>query len=168
MEFFLPSLFILVLAGIVIFVVLPRFAPAVLAGLALLLLAIGVYQHAKFFESEYRLSTWQDSLVAYSPYIMIGGLLVVLLFFLLYLLPGRQAKMPEGANTLQLPPANTATNVVTEAVNNTMRNMANAAGVNVKNMPAGNAGNGGNTGNGGRNNGGNYRRNNLGFPPSQV
>lgn len=165
MEFFLPSLFILALAAIVVFVVFPKLAPTVLAGLALLLLAIGVYQHAKFFESEYRLSTWQDGLVAYSPYIMIGGLLLVVLFFLLYLLPGRAPNMPQIPNQLELPPANTATNVVTEAVNNGIRNAANVAGVNVKNVPAGNYGN-----NQARNNG-NVRRNfgnTLGFPPSQV
>jgi ABC-type transport system involved in multi-copper enzyme maturation permease subunit len=165
MEFFLPSLFILALAAIVVFVVFPKLAPTVLAGLALLLLAIGVYQHAKFFDSEYRLSTWQDGLVAYSPYIMIGGLLLVVLFFLLYLLPGRAPSMPDIPNQLELPPAKTATNVVTEAMNQGIRNVANIVGLNVKNQPAGN-----NLGNQVRNNG-NVRRNfaaTLGFPPSQV
>jgi hypothetical protein len=162
MEFFLPSLFILAFAAIVVFVVFPKLAPVVLAGLALLLLAVGVYQHARFFEAEYRLSTWQDGLVAYSPYIMIGGLLLVVFFFLLYLLPGRSPSLPEIPTQLELPPANTATNVMTQAVNNGIRNVANAVGLNVKNT------------NGGNNN----RRNNqalgfpanltLGFPASQV
>ena len=162
MEFFLPSLFIIALAAIVVFAVLPRFAPVVLAGLALLLLAMGLYQHATFFATEYRLSTWQDGLVAYSPYIMIGGLLLVLFLFLLYLLPGRAPSLPEIPTQLELPPANTATNLVTEAMNTGMRNVANVIGMNVKNVNA-NTGNRGANANFARN-----IRNTLGFPASEA
>jgi hypothetical protein len=142
MEFFLPSiLFLLVACGIVFFVI-PRFGPLVLAGISLVLLVLGIYNHYSLFQTEYRLSTWQSGMVAYAPFIMIGALVLAIILYLLYLVPlggnsNTGARLPPptpmGENTLKLPPPGTATNGLTEGIGNLMRKAAEVANVNVRN-----------------------------------
>ena len=141
MEFFLPSiLFLLVACGIVFFVI-PRFGPLVLAGISLILLILGIYNHYSLFQTEYRLSTWQSGMIGYAPFIMIGGLVLAIILYLLYLSPvgGANANIrspafsPIAENTLRLPPPGTATNGLTEGIGNLMRKAAEAANVNVRN-----------------------------------
>jgi hypothetical protein len=142
MEFFLPSiLFLLVACGIVFFVI-PRFGPLVLAGISLILLILGIYNHYTLFQTEYRLSTWQSGLIGYAPFVMIGGLVLAIILYLLYLVPSgantsirasSSSSSPLAENTLMLPPPGTATNGVTEGIGNLMRKAAEAANVNVRN-----------------------------------
>jgi hypothetical protein len=140
MEFFLPSiLFLLVACGIVFFVI-PRFGPLVLAGISLILLILGIYNHYTLFQTEYRLSTWQSGLIGYAPFVMIGGLVLAIILYLLYLVPSgantsirASSSSPLAENTLMLPPPGTATNGVTEGIGNLMRKAAEAANVNVRN-----------------------------------
>lgn len=140
MEFFLPSiLFLLVACGIVFFVI-PRFGPLVLAGISLILLILGIYNHYSLFQTEYRLSTWQTGLIAYAPFVMIGSLVVAIILYLLYLVPTGQKLSNQSstvnqlaANTLNLPPPGTATNGLTEGIGNIMRKAAEVANVNVRN-----------------------------------
>lgn len=135
MELFIPSVLILLLAAAVIFFILPRFGAATLAIISVALLAFGIYQHMNAFGTEYRLSTWQLGLVSYAPYIMVGGLLVVIAFYLLSISPLGKANgstasvidMPEMPTITEMPNANTATNVVTAGVNNALKGVANAA-----------------------------------------
>jgi hypothetical protein len=148
MEFFLPSiLFLLVACGIVFFVI-PRFGPLVLAGISLVLLVLGIYNHYSLFQTEYRLSTWQSGMIGYAPFIMIGALVLAIILYLLYMVPaggsgnnnaGARAASPNaspiGENTLRLPPPGTATNGLTEGLGNLMRKAAEAANVNVRNQP---------------------------------
>ena len=149
MEFFLPSiLFLLVACGIVFFVI-PRFGPLVLAGISLILLIMGIYNHYSIFQTEYRLSTWQSGMIGYAPYVMIGGLVLAIILYLLYMIPSGSNTNNRGvstssadsgnngvnANTLRLPPPGTATNALTENIGNIMRKAAEAANVNVKNQP---------------------------------
>jgi uncharacterized protein (UPF0333 family) len=82
MELFLPSLLIIVLAAIVVFAVIPRFAPITLTVIAILLLIFGVLHHYNLFYDEYRLSTWQTSSFV-APALVIG---VALFFILGYIL----------------------------------------------------------------------------------
>jgi ABC-type transport system involved in multi-copper enzyme maturation permease subunit len=146
MELFIPSVLALLLAAAVVFFVLPRFGPAVLAIVALILLAFGVYQHRSLFGSEYRLSTWQFDLIGYAPYIMVGGVLAVIAFYLISLSPLGRANttapaMPEVPTVAEMPPANTATNAVTAGVNNALKAAAATVGaVNAANKPANNKG----------------------------
>ena len=143
MEFFLPSiLFLLVACGIVFFVI-PRFGPLVLAGISLVLLILGIYNHYSLFQTEYRLSTWQSGMIGYAPFIMICGLVLAIILYLLYLVPSGGANSlvsspgasPSGNNTLNLPPPGTATNRLTEGIGNMMRKAAEAANMNVRNQP---------------------------------
>jgi hypothetical protein len=146
MELFLPSVLVLLLAAAVVFFVFPSLGPATLAIVSAVLLVLGAYQHWAQFGSEYRLSTWWLGLIAYAPYVMVGGLLVAIAIYLLYLLPANSQNstasvipMPTISN---MPSANSSTNPVTAGINralNTSMNLANK--MNTKT---------------------------LGFPPSQV
>ncbi len=114
MELFIPSLLaILIAAGIVMFL-LPRLSPVILGVVALIFLVLAAYQHYTFFGSEYQLSTWQLPLVNYGPYLMIGGLVLFLIFFIVNFIGTGQAsataplqKMNEAVNRVanQLPAA---------------------------------------------------------------
>lgn len=136
MELFIPSVLVLLLAAAVVFFVLPRFGAPVLALISVALLVFGIYHHINAFGTEYKLSTWHLGLVSYAPYIMIGGLLVVIGFYLLSISPLGKANagttapsMPEIPTIAEMPPANTATNVMTSGVNNALKAAGNVAGV---------------------------------------
>lgn len=139
MEFFLPSILVLLVAAAIVFFVIPRFGPLVLAVVSLVLLGIGIYNHYSMFQNEYRLSTWQLGAVAYAPYILIGAVILMIILYLTYLLPSGSAAPSSNAtananvkaNTINLPPPETATNVITEGANNAIRAAANLANVKV-------------------------------------
>lgn len=134
MELFFPSVIVLLLAAAVVFFLLPKFGPATLAIVSVILLAIGLYQHYKTFGTEYRFSTWQ--LVSFSPYFLVGGLLIVLAIFFLYTIPvgGNAAAEPavELPTIANLPSPNTSTNGVTEAINRSLTGAANLFNTNAK------------------------------------
>ena len=128
MELFLPSVIVLLIAAAIVFFLLPKFGPATLAIISAVLLVMGLYQHYSTFQTEYRLSTWQFT--AFSPYYLIGGLLVVLAIFFLYTIPvgtASQAEVPtiEMPTISNMPSANTSTNVITGAINRSLNNAAN-------------------------------------------
>jgi hypothetical protein len=143
MEFFLPSILVLLVAAAIVFFVIPRFGPLVLAVVSLVLLGIGIYNHYSMFQNEYRLSTWQLGAVAYAPYLLIGAVILMIILYLTYLLPSGSAASGNNtpananananvkANTINLPPPETATNVITEGANNAIRAAANLANVKV-------------------------------------
>jgi hypothetical protein len=84
MELFIPSLVVLVVAAVIIFLILPRLSPYILGVLAIAFLVAGVIQHYSMFPYEYRTSMISEALKQYSGFIMIGamifGLLVVLMW----------------------------------------------------------------------------------------
>ncbi len=82
MELFLPSLLIILLAAVVVFTVIPKFAPMTLTVIAIILLVLGVVHHYKLFKDEYRLSTWQTSSFI-APALVIGTALFFILGYLL-------------------------------------------------------------------------------------
>lgn len=169
MELFFPSVIVLLLAAAVVFFVFPRFGPATLAIISAVLLAFGLYQHYNTFGTEYRFSTWQ--LVSFAPYLLVGGLLVVIAIFLLYTLPVSAAAAANAGPTINLPsvdempPANTSTNMLTSGINKTLNTAANMFNMGNKknNNILNNLGNymPGFSNNNGRNKG-------LNFPFSQV
>ena len=138
MEFFLPSLVILILAGVTSFVIIPRMGPMIILVLSLALLAFGMYHHYKLFASEYRLSTWQDQLRFYAPGVAIAALVFFILIFVVSLFKGGQVpvpNMPSPAYTVSnstLSPAASILNTVTNAASTITDSITNAA-VTVKN-----------------------------------
>jgi len=140
MELFLPSLLLFLIAVIVIAFLLPRMSPLIIVLLSAGLLGVGIYHHFNIFWDDYKQSTWQDQLRAFAPGIMLILIILYVLYALLTVFTGGQVPVPSMPN-VELPSAETATNVVTETINNALQAV----------MPANNGrknnGNGGNTGN---------------------
>ena len=135
MELFLPSLLVLLIAAGIVFVALPRFGPATLAVLSLALLVFGVYQHMNTFGTEYRLSTWQTGFSGFTPFIMLGGIFIVMAIYLLFLSPfgGKNTavalpEMPELPSVEKMPSPESATNAVTEGINKGLQGLQGLAG----------------------------------------
>lgn len=143
MELFIPSLFAIVLAAIIVMYALPRLSPVVLGVIAIVLLVLAAYHHYTFFGSEYQISTWQLPLVQYAPYLMIGGLVLFMLFFIVNFIGtgNSQAAAPVAAmNESVNKVANTAVANVNTAMTNVGNALKNLTGNNkpANNKPAGN------------------------------
>jgi hypothetical protein len=82
MEFFLPSLIVLILSAVFVFFVIPRFAPIVLAVIAFLALVLGAYNHLQMFKMDYRMMTWQQGAATAAPYVLVGFIVLYILGFL--------------------------------------------------------------------------------------
>jgi len=83
MEFFIPGLLLFLVSILVTFLVIPKFTPLIVSILSIVFLSYGVYDHYKMFASEYRLSTWQESLKIYAPAIMIITILLYIIYAIL-------------------------------------------------------------------------------------
>ncbi len=141
MEIFLPSLIILVLLAFFIFLVLPRTGPMVLAVVCLIALIAAGMNHYTMFYSEYALSTWQYSLAAYTPWVILGFAFIFVISAAMFMFSGGDVKGAMNAVTTPMesiqeavansaaamPSAASATNVVTATLNRAM------------NAPAGNS-----------------------------
>lgn len=77
MELFLPSLFVLSLVAIVVFLVLPRFTPFVTVTICSSFLTLALYSHFKMYSNEYKnlmfLDTLKDNWI-FLIIVIIGGL----------------------------------------------------------------------------------------------
>ena len=120
-----------------IFLILPRMGSMVLAIASLLaLIAVGVHHYSQFY-TEYRLSTWQNSLTAYAPWVTLGFALIVMVSSIIFFVSGEetrgkianavstpmeaiQDKVAEAAAVM--PSAASATNAVTAGINNIIKN----------------------------------------------
>jgi len=133
MEFFIPGLAVLLLIAIIVFLVLPRIGAPILAILSLILLAYGLNNHMSMFYSEYRNSTWQDTLKVYAPFVIVGGLLLAVLGYMGFLFTtGSQSSLPASnipaiAGVMNATKTN-APNGIANAVVNTVGNVVNKVG----------------------------------------
>jgi hypothetical protein len=116
MELFLPSLFVFLLAAIVVIAVLPRFSPLIIVSLSIALLVAGTYHHFQVFWNEYRQSTWQDTLKIFAPTLILLAIFAYLLFVILSLFTGGAVPVPP-MPTVTMPDAETATNALTAGLN---------------------------------------------------
>lgn len=133
MELFIPSLFAIVLAAIIIMYLLPRLSPVVLGALALVLLILAAYNHYSFFGSEYQISTWQLPLIQYAPYLLIGGLVIFMIFFIINFIgtgPSNAAAPVAAMNESVNKVANNAVANTTSVVNTMINNVKNLTGMN--------------------------------------
>lgn len=132
MELFLPGLLILVLAALFIFLIVPRTGPMILAVVSLVALIGAGLHHYNLFSSEYALSTWQYGLTAYAPWIVLGLALLFIIAAISFIFSSPEAKanvMERVSTPMQaiqtavqesvatMPPASTATNPLTGALN---------------------------------------------------
>lgn len=161
MELYLPSLFVFLLATVVIVFFLPKLSPAIIATLAAGLLGVGIYHHFSVFWNEYKQSTWQDQLKLFAPGIMLAMIIIYVLFSILTIFTGGKVPVPSMPN-VELPPANTATNVVTSAINNVLQTVTpNSMKTNNNGNTANNRGNNKSGNETSGNNKGNNKGNNL-------
>ncbi len=120
MEFFLPSLLIVLLALGLIFAVFPQMGPFMLAIFAAIALVIAVRHHRSIFKQDYETMTWTTAAASAAPYVLVG---VVVLFGIGYLLflwgAGKPSSLP--APPMTIPPPETATNILTSAIGNGLK-----------------------------------------------
>jgi predicted PurR-regulated permease PerM len=116
MEFFIPGLLLFLVSILVTFLVIPRFTPLIVAILSIAFLSYGVYDHYKMFASEYRLSTWQESLKVYAPAIMIITILLYIIYAILAFFTSGSVPVPL---TPSITEANqsSVTNQITKSLN---------------------------------------------------
>jgi hypothetical protein len=117
MEFYLPSLFLILLAAIVAVAFLPRFTPIVLAVFASLCLVLAIYNHASLFTNEYNNMNWANmaSMAGLSPYIITTVVILLSIGYIIFLVSSGAApslSMP----SMAIPPPSTATNIVTRNI----------------------------------------------------
>ena len=121
MEIFLPSLIIFVLLGFFIFLILPRMGPLVLGIISLIALVAAGIHHYSLFHSEYKLSTWQYSLAAYTPWVVLAVSFVFVITAAMAMFSGPETKAAM-LNTISTP-----IEAVQEAVTNSYAAMPSAA-----------------------------------------
>ena len=115
MEFYIPSLFIMILAAIVALVVIPQFKPMILAMFATLCLILAIYNHASLFSNEYTNASWVSTGTLVVPYIIIMFVIVLSLGYIILLVSRGKAptlSMPSA----NIPPPESATNIMTRAI----------------------------------------------------
>ena len=111
MEFFIPGLLLFLVSIMITFVIVPRFTP-----LVIVFLSYGVYDHYKMFASEYRLSTWQQSLKIYAPAIMIMSIILFIIYAILAFFTKGSVPVPLLPNISE-PNENSATNQIIQSLN---------------------------------------------------
>jgi len=133
MELFIPGLFLFFLAIGISFFIIPKFTPLVVTILSIVVLVVAVRQHYKMFESEYRLSTWQESFKVYAPAIMIGAIILFIMYFILSIFTKGSVPIPNIPNIEAASP-DSATNQVVESLNQVANSISNTTSNIVSNV----------------------------------
>jgi hypothetical protein len=133
MDFFIPSLLVLLISAIVIFFLVPKLGPVTMLILSIALLLFAVMHHIKMYKSEYTLSTWPMLLSTYGPYIVLGTVLLFILFFIFSSYGGPSVPVPEVAGSPVVESANSIINSIKTAVNNTAVAVKNTVNGNFNN-----------------------------------
>ena len=133
MEFFIPGLLIFLVAIAIAVVVVPQMTPMIAAVLSIVFLAYGVYDHYLLFAPEYRLSTWQDGIKIYAPFIMLAGIILFVIYFIFAFFTGGEVPVPkiEMPAMPEMPTFNAIKNRMNNAVNN-VRNNTNTKSENTR------------------------------------
>jgi hypothetical protein len=142
MEFFIPGLFIFLIAVLVCFFLVPKATPMTAAILAIVFLTYGVYDHYQLFASEYKLSTWQEGLKIYAPFIMVGVIIMYSIYGMVAFFTGGAVpvpSMPDIPSMGNVPSLNQVSNQMT----NTFSNVADSIGNATSNIFSNNKGNNG-------------------------
>ena len=133
MELFIPGLIVFILAAIFIFLILPRLGTTVLVVACIIALIAAGINHYTMFYSEYSLSTWQNGMVLYAPWIILLLAFFFIIAAILFIFKGgdiSQITTPMAlvqtnvqASVENMPPASTATNPITAAINSGINSM---------------------------------------------
>lgn len=125
MEFFIPGVFLLLTSMLVTYLLVPHLTPFITAILSIVFLTFGVYTHYTMFESEYRLSTWQDGLKIYAPAVMIIAIILFIIYGIIALFTGVSVPIPS-LPEFEMPATNSITNSMRNVYNNVLNNIGNA------------------------------------------
>jgi len=125
MQLFFPSVLLVLIAFLIIFLIMPRFSPLVIVSISAVLLVAGTYNHFTTFWNEYQQSTWQNNLKLFAPGIFIALLLVYVFLAISSFFTGGSVPVPT-LPAIELPSAESATNPVTAAINSTMNGVNTA------------------------------------------
>jgi predicted PurR-regulated permease PerM len=133
MEFFIPGLFIFLIAVLISIFLAPKATPMTAAILAIAFLTYGVYDHYELFASEYKLSTWQEGLKIYAPFIMIGAIIMYSIYGMIVFFTGGAVPVPNIPSIPDMPSMPTMNNVpslnqMTNQMTNTFNDVANSIG----------------------------------------
>lgn len=124
MEFFIPGLFLFLVAIAVSFLIAPKTTPLIASILSIVFLIYGVYDHYTMFASEYRLSTWQEGVKIYAPAIMIIAIILFVIYGILSFFTSGQVPVPSVPN-ITLPTTNTVTESIVNSISNVANNISN-------------------------------------------
>lgn len=119
MEFYIPSLLLIILAGVIAAFFIPQLSPLILIILCTLLLTWAFANHYMIFLNEYRNMNWINSAKMVGPYIMI--IIVILLsigYITLLFTSGKSQNV--GPSSMNIPPPETATNYLTRGIGNSL------------------------------------------------
>lgn len=121
MEFYIPSLFIVLIAAIFLVLVVPKLSSLVLTTVCTLLLVWGLVNHYTLFSSEYHNMNWTNTALAAGPYIMLFTVIGLSLGYiiLLFTRKGGSNSAPVNVN-MSIPPPESATNYVTQGIGNSL------------------------------------------------
>jgi len=132
MEFFIPGLLLFLVAILVTAWLTPKATPMVAAVLSIVFLIYGVYDHRRLFASEYRLSTWQQSLVVYAPFLMIGLIILYVIYGILGFFTSTNVPVPSMPTIPNIMPNSKGNNGIMESLNpfnnNKNNSIANSLG----------------------------------------
>lgn len=157
MELFLPSLIVIVVAAFFAFFVVPRTGPIILAVISILALIAAGIHHFSMFSSEYKLSTWQNGIANNAPYFILGLAILFIIGAISFMFFGSPEQKEMVTNLVKTPieavqekvessmnqmgPANQATNPLTAAINNGLKNvLQNASNTGVREVSNGQGG----------------------------
>lgn len=116
MEFFLPSVFVMMLAFFVSGYFFVRgSSPITLGIMTLLLILFTAYNHYSFFANEYRIMTWADTAKQNAPTILVALVIVMMIGYLLFASGIKSSGLNMPPN--HLPSEQSATNSLTGMIN---------------------------------------------------
>jgi hypothetical protein len=122
MEFFLPSLLLMLSAFVISMYVVPRFTPVVIAIAAIVLLVFGVYNHYSTFSSEYNVMQWADSGKRIAPTLITGLVILLMGGYIIYMFTSKGGMPSLPSFSAISPPPNTATNPLTQGIGQALNN----------------------------------------------
>jgi len=123
MEFFLPSLLVMLVAFLLSIYVVPSFTPAVIAVVAIVLLCFGVYNHYTTFPQEYNVMQWATTGQQIAPTLITGLVIVLMGGYIIYMFTTKGGMPSLPSMSAMSPHPNTATNPLTQAIGTGLANM---------------------------------------------
>ena len=121
MEFYIPSLFIVLIAAIFLVLVVPKLSSLVLTTVCTLLLVWALVNHYTLFSSEYHNMNWTNTALAAGPYIMLFTVIGLSLGYIILLFTRKGGSNSAQMNVnMSIPPPESATNYVTQGIGNSL------------------------------------------------